>query len=124
MRATTHPLLLLLCALAMLATGCGAGGGGRGGIAPPKPQEIPPPAPPRDVPVDPALQASAKEVLIRSLGAQNPAQRAHAIEGLRETQGEAAAPQILPALADGSPMVRFAAALAAGELRLPKPPVQ
>jgi HEAT repeat protein len=118
MRATTHALVLPLCALALLATGCAGGGGRAGGIEPPKPKEIPLPAPPRDVPVDPGLQSAAKEVLNRSLGAQDPALRAHAIEGLRETQGESAAPQILPALADGSPIVRFAAALAAGELRL------
>jgi HEAT repeat protein len=121
MRAPTRRFLMYpICALALLAASCaGPGGGGRSvGVEPAKPKEVPPPAPPRDVPVDPALQAAAKDVLNRSLSASDPVLRAHAIEGLRETQGESAGPRIVQAMSDGSPVVRFAAAFAAGELRL------
>ena len=103
MRATTHRFVLYpICALALLAASCaGPGGGGRSvGVEPAKPKEVPPPAPPRDVPVDPALQAAANDVLNRSLSASDPVLRAHAIEGLRETQGESAGPRIVQAISD------------------------
>ena len=83
-----------------------------------------PPAPPtvparENVPIDPALQQQAKAELMAAVESSDPVIRAHAIEALRETAGVDAADTIIKHLTDDAAIVRFAAALAAGELRLP-----
>jgi HEAT repeat protein len=73
---------------------------------------------PVDVPIDPALTAAARQELSAQLRSDLPSDRAHAIEGLRTTLPNEAAPAVLAGLDDQNQIVRFAAAVAAGELRL------
>ena len=111
-------LLLALATLPLPAvTGCGSHN--RGGIAPANPASIKPPPHPTQVPIDPQLQAAAKQELADALRSTEPEIRAHALEGMRQVMGADAAPQILQALHDPDPRVRFAGAMAAGELKLP-----
>ena len=107
--------LALICSLA----GCGSSGGKKHpyrGYRPPKP---PPAAPPRqDVPVDPALQSTARQELSTAAVSNKPLIRAHAIEAMRDSIGAEAADVIIKGLTDNDAVVRFAASMAAGELRL------
>ncbi|QOV87722.1 HEAT repeat domain-containing protein [Humisphaera borealis] len=104
---------------ALLLAGCGGGGNaGRGGIAPPPsepPRGFPPP---RDVPIDPQLVASAKAELDKLLAAELAFDRVYAIEGLRYVEGEKASEPIIAQLSVKAQAVRFAAAMAAGDLKL------
>jgi HEAT repeat protein len=113
---------LLLGSLALGAGGCGSGGGGaaRHGHGEAQLQPKPPPAGParRDVPIDPALRQAARQELLGAAKASSPLLRAHAIEGMRDALGPEADAAIVKALSDDAPLVRFAASLAAGELRL------
>lgn len=79
-----------------------------------------PPAYPvsKDVPIDPQLQASARHELESDLHSSDADVRAHAIEALQETTGSEYARQIAEALSDPSALVRYAAGLAAGQLKL------
>jgi HEAT repeat protein len=104
-----------------LSAGCG-GGGNRN-----KPREVrlnrPPKEPPRvparqNVTLDPALQESARQEIKTASTSSNPLIRAHSIEAMRESMGETASESIIAALVDPEAIVRFAAALASGELRL------
>lgn len=120
-------LTLIGCCLgfAVLAAGCGGGGsGGRRG-ADNRPafmpgQSKPPPGFPaqRDVPLDPALVSAARQALQDLLKSDLPSDRAHAIEGLRDTLPAEATGPVLAGLDDSNQIVRFAAAFAAGELKL------
>jgi len=80
----------------------------------------PPPAVParRNVPIDPTLQQEAKKELMTAVESSDPLIRAHAIEALRDTLGVDAAGTIIKHLSDDGAIVRFASAVAAGELRL------
>lgn len=79
-----------------------------------------PPAPPprREVPVDPARVEAARNELFGAAKSSDELIRAHAIEGIRESMGSAGRNVIVEAFVDPAPLVRFAAAMAAGELRL------
>ncbi|HEV2294924.1 MAG TPA: HEAT repeat domain-containing protein [Tepidisphaeraceae bacterium] len=110
------PAVLLLC---LVLAGC-AGSGGKQARRTMRAPKSPPPVPPRvDMPIPSSLVAQAKLELNR-LAAQStsPLIRAHAIELMRETSPDDAPPHVLRGLEDPEPVVRFAAALAAGELRL------
>ena len=113
--------IVILMVAGSLLTGCGGGGGGRlktGGIAP-GPSKPPPKVPPtRDVPVDQALVAAAKQEIKALLQSDLPSDRAHAIETYRTSMPEEAAGPISDGLDSRSQIVRFAAAMAAGELKL------
>jgi HEAT repeat protein len=98
---------------------------------PPKPKDpqaqgfmpgdpTPPPHYPKSVPmpVDPALQASAEQEIQSALHSSDEVIRANAIETLKDTHLPHADEQIIAALADKSLLVRKAAAMAVGELRL------
>ncbi len=82
----------------------------------------PPPAGPerRDLPIDPALQQAARAELVAGASSTDPIIRSHAIEAMRETIGADSPDIIIKHLSDPVPVVRFSAALAAGELRLPQ----
>jgi HEAT repeat protein len=104
-------------------SGCG-GGGGKGKPAkrevrlnqPPKP---PPAVPPRvDVPVDKSLRDLAWQELSTAKASPDPLIRAHALEGMKDSVGANASDAIVSGLYDDAPVVRFAAAMASGELKL------
>src|SRR5882724_3919683 len=109
----------LLILLTFIAAGCGAGG-----PDPRKGRELPrskpPPAYPasKDVALDPQLRFAAEMELGKSLHHVDPNVRAHAIEAVKESVGPAHAKEIIAALSDPDPLVRYAAGLAVGELKL------
>ena len=116
---------LVLC-VAMLV-GCGGGGGGAhasgdGGKLPRrvmKPPKAPPAVPARvETPINQQLQADAKAELVRGAESSMPLVRAHAIELMREANLDDAGPHVMRGLEDDANVVRFAAAMAAGELRV------
>lgn len=112
-------LVLLFCLSCLALTGCpdNAGAAAQGhGV--PRPKEPPLPGPARDVPIDPALQAAAKQELFTDVKAQEPALRAHAMEGIRTVFGAASAQEYLAGLNDTDPIVRFTSAMALGELKI------
>ena len=79
----------------------------------------PPRVPPRKpMPLDPALAAAARAELTAALHAADPIIRIHALEAIRLTTGDEHKADIIQCLSDNEAVVRFAAALAAGELRL------
>jgi HEAT repeat protein len=105
--------LILVTIATALVTGCGP--------KPPKLYRAPePPAPPprREVALDPSLAESARTHLLSAARSAEDLTRAHAIEGIKESMGSARRNAIIEAFVDPSPLVRFAAAMAAGELRL------
>jgi len=83
---------------------------------PPKPPPAYPPA--RIAPLDPQLQEAARKELDSALHAGDPNVRAHALEAVRQTMGTRRANDVIAALGDRDPLVRYAACLAAGELEL------
>lgn len=106
-------------AAGLLAAGCHANGtGSPQGRMPGMP--TPPPAYPaaRTVSVNPQLQASARQELAESLHSPTAILRAHAIEAVREVDGAEHEADIVAALGDTAPVVRYAAAMAAGDLKL------
>jgi HEAT repeat protein len=85
----------------------------------PKPTVQPPTPPPREnVPLDPDLRSAADRELSAALRSDDPILRVHALEGIRDGNSKNHTSEILKALADTQAVVRFAAALAAGELRI------
>ena len=110
--------LLAALVLAPLA-GCGGGGGNGRQVQLNRPPKPPPPVPPRvEVPVDQELRNLAWQELSMAKGSPDPVIRAHALEGMKEGVGASAADAIISGLADDAAIVRFAAAMAAGELKL------
>jgi HEAT repeat protein len=116
--------LLCVALVVFVGGGCGIGGhgGGQGGklprrvMQPPKP---PPAVPPVvQTPIDEQLQAEAKAELVRGAESSTPLVRAHALELMREASFAGAGPYVMRGLDDDAPVVRFAAAMAAGELRV------
>lgn len=83
--------------------------------APPKPPEV---APRQNVPLDAALRARAREQIAASARSSDTVTRCQAIEAAQNGLGMEGTEIILAGLDDPKPLVRFAAALAAGGLRL------
>ena len=113
--------IVLFCAAALTVwtAGCGGNGGRRGGGFAPAPSKPPPGFPaPREVAVDAKLVADARAELQRQFKAGQPFDRAHAIEAMRYAMGADGVGPIATALDDPAAAVRFAAAMAAGELKL------
>jgi HEAT repeat protein len=78
-----------------------------------------PPVPPlRQVPLDPNLATAARTELANEIASPSAETKAHAIEAARLADSREHAADILRGLSDPQAVVRFAAAIAAGELRL------
>jgi HEAT repeat protein len=82
------------------------------------PKEPPAPPPRKDVPLDPALVSAATEELAAASRGNDETLRANALEAMRDVTGDAPTQAILRGLEDSEPLVRFAAAMAAGERKL------
>lgn len=80
--------------------------------------EIPPAPPAKQVPIDSALRDEAKREIASALLSDRSVVRAHAVEAAKEGLGASSHAVILKTLDDADPMVRFAAAMAAGEQRV------
>jgi HEAT repeat protein len=105
--------------VAAILFACGGGGSGKNLGAAPGPSKPPPSFPaPRDVPIDPALVATARAELDAMLKSDFPSIRAHAIEAYRDSLPAESEGPILNQMDVNNPIVRFAAAMAAGDLRL------
>jgi HEAT repeat protein len=84
--------------------------------APPKPPPVPPAM---AMPVDGELRERAKNEIINASRSADPVIRANAIEAAQDGLGGGeGATIVLGGLKDGRPLARFAAAMAAGTLRL------
>jgi HEAT repeat protein len=70
--------------------------------------------------IDPALRDQARTEIDSGLHAERATIRTHAVETARDALGIGARQEVLLALKDRTWQVRFAAAIAAGELRLPE----
>jgi HEAT repeat protein len=68
--------------------------------------------------LDPELRAAADRELSDAMKSGDPILRVHALEGIRDGNSGHHHQEILRALADPQAVVRFAAALAAGELKI------
>jgi HEAT repeat protein len=126
--ATTmkHSQPLVVGALLLGLIGCGNRNGQAGGKPGPelaarviKPPKDPPKVPPRkDVPLDPALVAAARQQLEAAARSPDATLRSNALEAMRDVPDDVSSRSILKGLEDEKPIVRFTAAMAAGELRL------
>jgi HEAT repeat protein len=122
--ATPYRAALCLCLVAIVATplaGCGGKGRGKNReVRLNQPTKQPPRVPERvDVPADQNLRSLAWQELSTAKGSNNPLVRAHALEGMKDSVGANAADAIVSGLSDDAGVVRFAATLASGELKLP-----
>ena len=68
--------------------------------------------------LDPALHSAAKNELFTAASDNDAIMRANAVEAMQDTLGTDAADTVLKVLDDPDPLVRFAAAMAAGKLML------
>jgi HEAT repeat protein len=91
----------------------------------PQPQKVtalpkPPPAVPmsRNEPIDPTIRGQARVVIGDALRTNDPIIRANAVEALQTTTGAANRTEIINALSDKNELVRFAASMASGQLKL------
>ena len=113
--------LFVLLSLAIGGLACSGRGGNKelfGGREVPPPKE-PPPVPARkDEPLNASLVASARQQLATAAGSDDPVLRENAMEAARRLKDPAIHPLILKGLDDPIRIVRFRAALAAGEHRL------
>lgn len=118
-RMTALPLTpmsrrLLIVVLILTAFGCR----GRAKLNEPPRKKLPPVPAKKDVALDPALRQRARQMLQQAATSEDAVIRAHAIESLKRTLKSDAKETVLQAMKDPSPRVRFAAAMAAGELQL------
>jgi HEAT repeat protein len=74
--------------------------------------------PVRQVPLDPNLATAARKELADGMSSSSAEMKMHAIEAARLSDNGEHTADILKALSDSQSIVRFAAAMAAGELRL------
>ncbi len=84
----------------------------------PAPKEPPLPPPVRAERLDPVNQAAARKELETAIVSSDPIMRMHAIEAAQNGMGASSKALILARLKDAESPVRFAAAMAAGQLRL------
>src|SRR5689334_4077385 len=72
----------------------------------------------RPQPLDVALASQARQILADQVHAPSPETRIHALEAISLAGGTGQASEIIRSLSDGEGSVRYAAAMAAGQLRL------
>jgi hypothetical protein len=86
----------------------------------PAPPNIPPSPPEKNVPLDPALAEAARQQITRSLQSTSPTvtPRVHALEAVKDLGEVEHGPEVIAALSAQEPILRFAAALTAGGLKL------
>lgn len=89
----------------------------RAGRLPGPSRQAPTYAAAHDVPLDASLREAAEKELQKDLYANDAEIRAHAIEAL-QTTGTAEPAQIIAALSDRDPLVRYAGCLATGQMQL------
>lgn len=106
----------LLAILLLLTLGCGNSKMGMKVL--PAPPVAPPPPPAKPMALDPALRDSAKDEILQGIRSPDEVIRANSIEAAQDTKLTEAIPQIIDALSDHSPLVRFAACMAVGELQI------
>jgi HEAT repeat protein len=119
------PMRSIISVLVGVMICCVAGCDGPAGKPDPRtgrvlPPSKPPPSYPvsKDVPLDPQLRASADRELVKLVGNADANVRAHAVEGIADVEGKEHAAQLIAALSDPDPLVRYAACLAVGQLQL------
>jgi HEAT repeat protein len=108
--------LIVLLTLTVALAGCG--GKSRKMREMPAPKHAPPPPPHRPMALDGALRQSARTQIEKSLASSDPYTRANAIEAAQDALGDADRMDIVSKLNDPAPVVRFAACMACGKLRL------
>jgi HEAT repeat protein len=115
---TMPKLTVLLASILITLAGCKSSDA-------PQPEHLtnapkPPPSYPlpKPMPLDPALQAKARQEIETELHSVDEVMRSHALETVKLVMLPDADKKIIPAMDDPSPLVRKSAALAAGELRL------
>ncbi len=113
----TMLVVALLC-VSIAATGCGGRNKTKQVRLNKNPKEPPAVPPQRAVALDQALLESARQEIRTAAASGMPIIRAHAIEAMKEGMGASAADLIMKGLTDPEAIVRFAAAMATGELRL------
>jgi HEAT repeat protein len=112
--------LLWPALLATVLLGCAGGGNKKmfSGRNVPRPKD-PPPVPARkDEPLDNSLLAAARQELNGAASSEDPVLRENAMEAVRGIRDPVVTPVILKGLDDTQKIVRFRAALAAGEHHL------
>jgi HEAT repeat protein len=118
---------LLLAAILLPLAGCGgrqnqtAAGPSMGelkGRVLPKPKQPPAVRPAKDVPLDPSLASAARTELTEAVHSKDATLRSNALEAMRDVPDDVSRQAILKGLEDEAPIVRFSAAMAAGELKL------
>jgi HEAT repeat protein len=112
-----QPRFWILAVAAMLFSGCNSQPTPRKLTREPEP---PPKYPARqDVPIDQAARVAATREIETALKSSDPVMRANAVEAVQDCFGaEQGRDHILAALNDPDPLVRFAASMAAGTLRI------
>ncbi len=110
--------LAVSCASLALMPGCGA----RRTPNVVRQYRLPPPPPAvpnrRNVRLDPALAAAARQEIIKAYSSKDPIVRAHAIEAMQTTVPAEMTAQITAGMSDPNPVLRFSAAMAVGLLEL------
>ncbi|MGH7178920.1 MAG: HEAT repeat domain-containing protein [Tepidisphaeraceae bacterium] len=117
MRINTTSVLAALISAA-LATGCANPKSADPQKIPPPPKSAPEVPKARPVALSPQLRAQAKSVLASAGQSRDPVLRANAVEGMQRSLGTAYRAEIVAALEDESPLVRFSAEMACGYLKL------
>ncbi len=88
------------------------------GVMPTEVREPPAPPPAKPIRIDAALQSRARETVTSAMADPSDVVRANAIESAQRTLGASAANEVLRGLRDRASIVRFAASIAAGDLKL------
>ena len=101
-----------------LLTGCGNPNEGPKQYTPPPPKPLPEVPPLKHTPIDKDLQNKARAEVDAAIQSSNEIIRAHALEALKDLKLPESPAIIVNALTDTSPLVRKAAALAAGEMQI------
>jgi HEAT repeat protein len=108
---------LVFLVVSLLATGCGPGEP-KGIKITPEPVK-PPPSPARQpMAIDPVLRDEAKSIIFDGLHASDPVIRANSVEAAQNALGTEASAEIVKAISDQDAVVRFAACMASGSLKI------